>query len=124
MANQNHSEKYDQNIIAALKKINSPIYDSRHDLKIYLIDEKSRSNESRFEHIARKDHRLSVKDIEYLENGIKISKLKKDKLRRKVYNYYIKRKNGEGYIKISVDEIKDEQRAVKVKTIFITREMK
>ena len=61
---------YDQNIIDALNKIKFPIIGVNG--KSFLIREKAR-NENGKEHIARKDHRLKVKDIDNLINLFKTS---------------------------------------------------
>lgn len=71
---------YDTKIIDALKKLPNPIYDRRHNFTIYLVNDRARSNQERFEHISKNFHELTVKDIESIPEGLKTkSKLKKEK---------------------------------------------
>ena len=114
---------YDQNLIRALRKLPSPIRDVRHNLTVYLDDRQARSNQSRFEHIARNFHELTVKDIESIPKGIVLeSKLKKDKVRKDTYNYYFPRKRNDGrFIKISIKIEDYEKRTAIIKTIFVAK---
>ena len=116
------SVNYSQNLIHALNKLPSPIYDERHDVTVYLDDNKARSNQSRFQHIARNFHELKVKDIESIPLGItKQSVLKKDKKRKDTYNYYYPRKsNKKKFIKISILITDYEKRIGIVKSLFVT----
>ena len=118
----NHS----QNLVEALNKLPVPIYDERHDLNVYLDDDKARSNQSRFEHISNTRHNLTVKDIESIPEGIrKESKLKKDPFKKSTFNYYFPRKsNKKEFIKISVLVDKLDKKKVSIKTIFIAKQMK
>ena len=120
------SANYSQNLVDALSKLPVSIYDKRHDLTVYLDDNKARSNQSRFQHICGTRHKLTVKDIEYIPEGIqKNSALKKDKIRKNTFNYYFKRKsNTHEYIKISVSVDEKEPKNVRIKTIFITKLIK
>lgn len=120
------SVNYSQNLVDALNKLPVPIHDERHGLTVYLDDNKARSNQSRFQHICGTRHNLSVKDIEYIPEGIqKYSTLKKDKTRKKTFNYYFKRKSNEHeYIKISLSVDRKEPKNVRIKTIFITKLIK
>ena len=120
------SANYSQNLVDALNKLPSPIYDERHDLTVYLDNNKARSNQSRFQHICSTRHKLSVKDIQNIPEGIqKNSTLKKDKNKKNTFNYYFKRKSNKGeYIKISVSVDEELPKSVKIKTIFITKVMK
>ena len=116
------SVNYSQNLIHALNKLPSPIYDERHDVTVYLDDNKARSNQSRFQHIARNFHELKVKDIESIPLGItKQSVLKKDKKRKDTYNYYYLRKSDKRkFIKISILITDYEKRIGTVKSLFVT----
>ena len=56
MPKKKSNNYYDQNIIEALKKLPNPIEDKKHNLSIYVNNDQARSNESRFEHIAKSVH--------------------------------------------------------------------
>ena len=117
---------YEQKISNAIYSLPNPIEDKRHSLLIYFIDNRARSNETRFAHIAQKRHKLNVSDILRIPKRINTSIFKKDKERKETYNLYIKR-NGysdDQYIKLSLSiEDKNPCRGV-VKTIFITERIK
>ncbi|MBO6280475.1 MAG: hypothetical protein J6M95_02720 [Bacilli bacterium] len=116
---------YEQKLIDALKKLPNPIIDKRHNLKIYFIDDRARSNQSRFEHIINQRHGLRPSDFERIERNIKKCIFKKDLERAETYNLYIRRNNiRDEYIKISVKISPDEPDIARVKTIFITRVIK
>ena len=117
---------YDQNLINALKKLPNPIIDEEHNLLIYLDDNRARSNQSRFEHIVGYRHELTIKDIESIPEGIKTPfKYRKDKIRKRTYNYYLKRRGElKGLIKVSIVIDNKNERKAKIKTIFITRIVK
>ena len=122
MAKKKNEKFYDQKLIDALKKIPSPIWDKKHKIFIYLNNDQARSNESRFEHIAKKNHELKVRDIESIPDGINgYVYFTKSKGIKDTYYYYIKRKgNDKGFIQVAIlVDIKDKSRAY-VKTIFIT----
>lgn len=113
---------YDQNIIEALRKLPNPIKDKRHNLIIYVRDDRSRSNETRFEHIAKNYHDLKVRDIEAIPNGIKnyIKFCKSAKL-KDTYSYYINRKGEDkGFIKVVILKDMFDSTKAYLKTIFIT----
>ena len=85
--------KYDQKIIEALKKLPPLIEDKRHGFVIRIRDDLARSNETRFQHIAKKMHELKVRDIECIPEGIKAYiRFSKSKDIKDTYYYYIKRK--------------------------------
>ncbi len=119
---------HDQRILNALEKIQSPIFDKRHNLSIYFINDKVRNNETRFEHISKRSHELQVHDLERITRRLnyKQTVFKKDKEHKNTFNYYIQRYGytDEEQIKMSVliDEY-NPQRG-KVKTIFITGKQK
>ena len=117
---------YEERIINAVKSLPNPLEDKRHSLFIYFVDDRARSNETRFTHIASKRHELTVYDIRRIPRQIKTCVFKKDKERKETFNLYIKRFNfiDDEYIKLSVAiEEKEPHRAV-VKTIFITKNIK
>lgn len=114
--------KIDKNIIRALEKIPFPLFDYRHNILLFLKDEKARSNQSRSEHIARSFHGLTLKDIEQIPKEIMRSKLKQDPSRKGTYNYYLQRKgNKSKYIKVSIQIDKKDNRKAYIKTIYLTK---
>jgi len=116
---------YEQKLINALKKLPVPLEDRRHNLLIYLDDDRARSNQSRLEHIISMRHGLKPSDIERIPRYLKTSIFKKEKDRRDTANIYIKRNNyGEQYIKISLRTDEEEPNKAFIKTIFITKNMK
>lgn len=62
---------YEEKMVKALRSIPNPIEDKRHGIFIYFIDERARSNESRFEHIIEKRHELLPSDIKRIPKCIK-----------------------------------------------------
>ena len=119
---------HDQRIINALEKIQSPIFDKRHNLYIYFINDRVRSNETRFEHISKTSHELQVHDVERIRrqlNSIK-TKFKPDKEHKYTVNYYIQRYGYTDLIYIKMSVLIDEYNSKrgKVKTIFITENKK
>ena len=126
MSKKRSANFYDQKIIEALRKLPSPIEDKRHNLLIYVEDDRSRSNETRFEHIAKNYHELKVKDIEAIPKGIvQYVKFKKSKELKETYYYYIKRKNDKGgFIRLAVKLFEGEKKKAYIKTIFITYRIK
>lgn len=116
---------YEQKIINALEKLPSPIEDKRHGIVIIFENDRARSNQSRFEHIATSRHGLKPSDIKRIPRHIKSCIFKKDMERTNTYNIYIKRNNYDNaYIKISVEISVGEPRVAVVKTIFITKTLK
>ena len=113
---------YEQKLIDALEKLPSPLIDKKHNLKIYFVNNRARSNQSRFEHITDLKHGLLASDIERIVRYINSSKLKMDHDRKETYNLFIKRNSfSDEYIKISLKIEDIRQRTAYVKTIFITR---
>lgn len=113
---------YEQKLIDALEKLPNPLVDKKHNLKIYFIDNRARSNQSRFEHIVDPRHSLLASDIERIARYINYSKLKMDHERKESFNLFIKRNSfNDEYIKIAL-KIEDENPSIAfVKTIFITK---
>ena len=92
---------------------------------IVLDNNRARSNESRFEHIAVSRHELLPSDIKQIPKRIETSILKKDKERTNTYNIYIARNGHVGeYIKISIEIDFKKSNIGFVKTIYITRNNK
>jgi len=113
---------YETKMINALKNLPNPLEDFRHSLLLYFVDNRARSNETRYEHIIKSSHGLLPADIKYIPEGIKKSKLKKDKLRKWTYEYVFERKgNKREYMKICVQLDKDDSHIAVVKTIFISK---
>lgn len=120
------NEKYDIKLIEALKKLPPLIEDKRHGFVIQIRDDKARSNETRFQHIAKKMHELKVRDIESIPEGIKnyvkftVSKELKD-----TYYYFINRKGKDkGFIQLAIKLKEGEKKVYYVKTIFISYRLK
>jgi len=120
------NEKYDIKLIEALKKLPPLIEDKRHGFIIQIRDDKARSNETRFQHIAKKMHELKVRDIESIPEGIKnyvkftVSKELKD-----TYYYFINRKGKDkGFIQLAIKLKEGEKTVYYVKTIFISYRLK
>ena len=126
MRKQKNRKTYDENLITALKKLQSPIYDKKHDLYVYVRNDMARSNESRFEHIAKNMHELKVRDIESIPEGInKYVKYSKSKELKDTYYYYIDRKGEDkGFLQIAIKLIEEEKNKYYVKAIFITYRIK
>lgn len=114
--------QFDNNIIDALKSLPAEIEDKRHSIIICFKDDKSRSNETRFEHIAKKYHELKVRDIKAIPNGIRqyVKYVKSQKHKETSY-YYIKRPSDDrGFIQIAIKLFKNNKQKAYVKTIYIT----
>lgn len=62
---------YEEKMLNALEKLPNPIIDKKHNLRIYIIDDRVRSNQSRFEHIIESRHGLRPSDIERIPRYIK-----------------------------------------------------
>lgn len=115
------NEKYDQNIIEALRKLPSEIEDKRHNFVIEIKNDKARSNETRFEHIAKKNHELKVRDIEAIPEGIKryVRFLKSNEMEN-TYYYFINRKGkNKGFIQVAILVDEDNPNRARIKTVFI-----
>ena len=126
MAKKKNEKFYDQKLIDALKKIPSPIWDKKHKIFIYLNNDQARSNESRFEHIAKKNHELKVRDIESIPDGINgYVTFHKSRELKDTYYYYISRKgDSKGFIQVAIKLIEGETNKYYVKTIFIAYRIK
>lgn len=120
------SEKYDNKIIEALQKLPKQIEDKRHGFVIDVEDDRSRSNETRFQHIAKKEHLLKVRDIEEIPEGIKnYTKFSKSNELKDTYYYFIKRRFGDkGFIQVSVSIKNRDRKRAYIKTVFITYRIK
>ena len=116
---------YEEKMIRALNKIPCPLEDKKHRILIYFVNNRARSNESRFEHISLLRHDLNTNDIKRIVEHINESTLKKDLERKDTYNLYIKRNNyGCEFIKISLEIDFTKSNDATVKTMFITRNIK
>lgn len=116
---------HEQKLINALQKLPNPLEDKRHNILIRFVDDKVRSNETRFEHIVLARHELRPNDFKRIVTHIKNAKLKQDGERKGTFNIYIKRNgyNSE-YIKISIQIESNNPHEAIVKTIFITKILK
>lgn len=116
---------YEEKMINALKSLPNPIDDKRHNILIHFVDDRARSNESRFEHIISGRHELLPSDIKRIQRYIRKSLFMKDKEKKDTFNYYIERNSyGIEYIKVSVKLTKDKPQDAYVRTIFITKVIK
>ena len=116
---------YEQKMLEVLKALPNPIEDKRHNIDIYLYDDRARSNKSRFEHIIEKRHELLPSDIKRIPSEIKKAIFKVDKERKGSYNYYLKRNRlTDDLIKISVRINPETPKKAIIKTIFITKNLK
>ena len=115
---------HDEKIIKALEKVKTPIFDQLRNLNIY-FKERSRSNETGLEHIAKNYHNLDVSDIDLLVGGIKKPyRHSKDKRFPKTYCYYYKRKRDrKNYIKVIV-KVENDMKTAYISSIFITSKIK
>ena len=113
---------YEQKLIDALEKLPNPLIDKKHHLKIYFINNRARSNQSRFEHITDSRHGLLASDIERIGRYINSSKLKMDHERKEAYSLFVKRNSfNDEYIKIALKIEDNDPSTAFVKTIFITK---
>ena len=113
---------YEEKMINALEKLPNPLIDKKHNLEIYFINNRARSNQDRFKHIINYKHSLLASDIERIPRYINSSKLKIDKERKNTSNIYIKRSGCRNeYIKISLKIDPKSPNIAIVKTIFITK---
>ena len=116
---------YEQKLTEALKKLPWPLIDKRHNIKIYINNDKARSNQSRFDHIVNQRHGLRQSDIEKTPKRLKKCIFKKDLERKGTFSIYIPRSNiSDEYIKISIKIDPKEPEVALIKTIFITRVIK
>lgn len=119
------SLSYKGKITRAISRLPCPLFDKKHGIIIYFVDNRARSNESRYEHIGSPRHNLQPRDIERIAAKINDSELRQDKERSNTYNLYISRNNyNKEYIKISLDIDFNISNEATVKTIFITKNKK
>lgn len=116
-------EIFDENIIKALNKIRTPII-GKGGIKFYFRD-KARK-ETGFEHIAKKSHRLKVRDIEniklYLTHPIYVEI---DPNNPTYKNYYFKRLgNNRDCIKVVTYMDKYDSKKETIITIYPTKKIK
>ena len=116
---------HEQRLIKALNELPNPIIDNKHRIKIYVEDNRARSNESRFEHIIQERHELTPLDIKKIASKINTSELKIDNERTKTYSLYIKRNTfTNDYIKVSLNLDFRKSNEATIKTIFIRKNYK
>ena len=118
--------KYDQNLIEALKQLPSSIEDKRHGFVIEIKNDRARSNETRFEHIAKKNHELKVRDIKSIPEGIKeyVKFVKSNEIENTCY-YFIKRKGEDrGFIQVAILLDEANPKRARIKTVFIAHRLK
>ncbi len=126
MSKKRNDKIYDLKLIEALKKLPSQIEDKRHGFIIEIKDDRARSNETRFEHIAKKNHELKVRDIEAIPEGIirNIKYVKSEEIEN-TFCYYIKRKGEDrGFIQVVILIDEDNPKKARIKTIFIAHRIK
>ena len=117
---------YDQNLIDALKELPSEIEDKKHNLIICVSNDLARSNETRFEHIAKRYHELKVRDIKAIPEGIrKYVLFIKSKEIKNTYYYFIKRSGkSKGFIQVAIQVEANNIHRAYIKTIYITYRLK
>ena len=116
--------EFDQNIIDALLKLKMPIIGKNG--KTFLLRDNARF-ESGLEHIAKKTHRLKVRDIESVPSILKHPKFEmQDPNNRNYRNYYGIRKsdNSEILLKIVTWPYKNNHNCELIITIFPTNAIK
>ena len=124
MANKKY-QTYAEKMEEALKQLPKPIVDKRHNIFIYLENDRARTNQTRVQHIIDARHDLCPRDILNIPRKIKKCIFKKDTERNDTYNVYIKRaNNSDEYIKISLKIKEESPRRASIKTIFITKNIK
>ena len=118
------NEKYDSNIIEALLKIDCPII-GVEGIEFYVRDEARK--ERGIEHIAKKEHRLKVRDIESLPSILRKPKyIIVDPHNRNYKNYYGIRKGDDPNALLKIVTWPDEHNPKKelIITIFPTKSIK
>ena len=120
-----HKKQKENKLLSAINNLPNPIEDKRHNIFIYFIDDRARSNETRFEHIIDSRHELFQSDIKRIPRLIKTAIFKKDKERKDTFNLYLKRNSfNNEFIKISVRIVPSEPHKAIVRTIFIAKTVK
>ena len=115
---------YDKHIIDALLKLKFPII-GLHS-KSFILRKEAR-NESGIEHIARKKHRLKVRDIESVPSILKHPQYMCDDPDNRVYKNYYGIRKGEkqnSFIKIVTSPQKNNKSTEEIVTIYPTNEIK
>lgn len=126
MTKKRTSVEHDNNIINALKELPNPIFDKKHGWEIYFNDVKSRSNETRFEHIAKAYHQLKVRDIKLVAKGINnyVAFIKDNQL-KDTYSYIMRRGGRDkGFIKLTILVDINNKTIAYVKSIYIVYRIK
>lgn len=119
-----HNLNYDQHIIEALNILKMPIIGV--DGLEFSIRKEAR-DESGVEHIARKCHRLKVRDIEIIPSILKHPKFKCHDPDNHIYKNYYGIRLGEdqnSFIKIFTSPIKTNRRKEEIVTIYPTNSIK
>ena len=127
MTKRRPKNRHNQDLLEALKKLPNPIEDKWNGLLVFVEDGPARSNQTRYEHIVQSHHRLKVRDIESIPEGIKGKAifLKDAKKRKRTYNYFFRRKgSNDEFIKVSVQKDPKNPKVVRIKTIYITKAVK
>lgn len=126
MAKKRNDKIYDQKLIDALQKLPSLIEDKKHGYIIEVKNDRARSNETRFEHIAKRNHELKVRDIEAIPEGIKQYVLfTRSKELKDTFYYYINRKGEDkGFIQVAIKLKEGETKIYYIKTIYISYRIK
>ena len=122
--NKDYGSIYDEHIIDALKMLKIPIFGV--DGKSFSIRKEAR-NESGIEHIARKDHRLKVRDIESIPSILKHPQyMCSDPDNHNYMNYYGIRKGEDQntFIKIVTSPIKNDKTKEEIVTIYPSNSIK
>ena len=117
-------QTYDQNIISAINKLHFPIKGVGG--KEFFIRCRARK-ESGVEHIARKDHRLKVRDIEEITKILKHPQYACEDPDNKIYRDYYgirKGKDQDSFIKIVTSPIKNDKTKEEIVTIYPTNSIK
>ena len=117
-------ERYDENIVEALLKLKVPII-GHGGINFYIRDEARYENG--IQHIAKKSHRLRVRDIESIPEILKHpAVLKQDPNNPNYKNYYGIRKGKEPNLLLKIVTWPDERNPKKetVITIFPTKWIK
>ena len=114
------TKEFDQNIIAALKKLPVPLKTAKGNDVYFDVDKRY---ETIYEHIANKNHHLTIKDIEVVPSILKNKNSLKDDRSGKKFRTYVGRrgklKERIKYLKI-VTEVKKENRE-SIVTIYLTK---
>ncbi|MCQ2798052.1 MAG: hypothetical protein MJ241_06380 [Bacilli bacterium] len=115
------TREVDQNIIKALKAITLPIL-IKDNVRVIFAEEGR--NQTRFEHIADKKHRLKISDIECIEKILKKPSLVIDSKKRDQSKIFYGRRKGNRkppYLKIVID-FRNEKLG-KIKTVYRVKKL-